>query len=101
MAREFGLRQSKLVLAVNPTRGLDIGAIEFVYAEMERQKNNGKAILLISTELSEIMRLSDRIAVLFHGKCMGVIDRSEATIDQLGRLMMGILPEEANANAAK
>lgn len=101
LAREFGLRQSKLVLAVNPTRGLDIGAIEFVYAEMERQKNNGKAILLISTELSEIMRLSDRIAVLFHGKCMGVIDRSEATIDQLGRLMMGILPEEANANAAK
>lgn len=90
LAREFGLRTSKLVIAVNPTRGLDIGAIEFVYAEIEKQKKAGKAILLVSTELSEILRLSDRIAVLFQGKCMGILTREESTVELLGRMMMGL-----------
>jgi simple sugar transport system ATP-binding protein len=84
------LRSSDLVIAMNPTRGLDVGAIEFVYEQIERQKSRKKAILLISTELSEILRLSDRIAVLFQGRLMGIVERKEATVEQLGRLMAGI-----------
>lgn len=90
LAREFGLRSSDLVIAMNPTRGLDVGAIEFVYEQIERQKSRNKAILLISTELSEVLRLSDRIAVLFQGRLMGIVERKEATVEQLGRLMAGI-----------
>lgn len=90
LAREFGLRDSNLTLAVNPTRGLDIGAIEFVYDQIERQKRAGKAVLLVSTELSEILRLSDKIAVFFKGRCMGVVDRADADVNRIGSLMMGV-----------
>lgn len=90
LAREFGLRDSKLVIAVNPTRGLDVGAIEFVYAEIERQKCAGKAILLVSTELSEILRLSDRIAVLYQGQCVGIMKHEDANVERIGRMMMGL-----------
>ena len=94
LAREFGLRSSDLAIAVNPTRGLDVGAIEFVYSEIEKQKCAGKAILLVSTELSEIMRLSDRIAVFFKGTCMGILNREDADVEQIGRMMMGLKKEE-------
>lgn len=90
LAREFGVRKSDLVIAVNPTRGLDIGAIEFVYKRLEEQKAAGKAVLLISTELTEIMRMSDRIAVFFKGRCMDIIPREQAEIPYIGSLMMGI-----------
>lgn len=90
LAREFGVRNSDLVIAVNPTRGLDIGSIEFVYRRLEEQKSAGKAVLLISTELTEIMRLSDRIAVFFKGRCMDIIPRDQADITRIGSLMMGI-----------
>lgn len=90
LAREFGLRESDLVVAMNPTRGLDVGAIEFVYEQIERQKRQKKAILLISTELSEILRLSDRIAVLFKGRVIDIVNRGETSIEQLGMLMAGI-----------
>lgn len=90
LAREFGVRDSDLVIAVNPTRGLDIGAIEFVYKRLEEQKAAGKAVLLISTELTEIMRMSDRIAVFFKGRCMDIIPRDQADITRIGSLMMGI-----------
>jgi simple sugar transport system ATP-binding protein len=90
LAREFGIRDSELVIAVNPTRGLDIGAIEFVYKRLEEQKAAGKAVLLISTELTEIMRMSDRIAVFFKGRCMDIIPRDQADVNHIGRLMMGI-----------
>ena len=93
LAREFGLRNSNLIIAVNPTRGLDVGAIEFIYEQMEEQKQEGKAVLLVSTELSEIMRLSDRIAVLYKGACMGIIPRAEATSEKIGELMMGLIGE--------
>lgn len=95
LAREFGLRDSNLIIAVNPTRGLDVGAIEFVYEQLEKQKQEGKGILLISTELSEIMRLSDRIAVLYQGKCMGIVPRADATTKRIGEMMMGIYGKEA------
>lgn len=94
LAREFGIKDSNLIIAVNPTRGLDVGAIEFVYEQMEIQKREGKAILLVSTELSEIMRLSDRIAVLYKGECMGILPRAEATSEKIGELMMGLRGDE-------
>ena len=90
LARECGLADPQLVIASNPTRGLDVGAIEFVYQTLERLKADGRSVLLISTELSEIMRLSDRIAVLFKGQIMDVVERGEADIARIGSLMMGI-----------
>ena len=93
LARECGLRNTNFIIAVNPTRGLDIGAIEFVYDQLERQKEEGKAMLLISTELSEILRLSDKIAVMFKGKIMDILTRDEATVSRLGMLMAGIQPK--------
>ena len=90
LAREFGIRKADLVIAVNPTRGLDVGAIEFVYKRIEEQKQAGKAVLLISTELTEIMRLSDRIAVFYKGRCMDILPRETAEINRIGSLMMGI-----------
>lgn len=90
LARECGLTDPRVMIAVNPTRGLDIGAIEFVYTKLEEYKAQGKCILLVSTELSEIMRLSDRIAVLFHGKVMSTLDNKNLDVQELGSLMMGI-----------
>ena len=97
LARECGFREAELILAVNPTRGLDVGAIEFVYEHIEEQKRSGKAVLLVSTELSEILRLSDRIAVFFKGRCMGIIPRDRADTAEIGRLMMGFAEKEADA----
>lgn len=96
LAREFGVRESDLVIAVNPTRGLDIGAIEFVYKQLEEQKAAGKAVLLISTELTEILRLSDRIAAFYKGQCMDIIPREKAEVSTIGSLMMGVRKEEGH-----
>ncbi len=96
LARECELASPQLVVAVNPTRGLDIGAMEFVYEKLEDLKSAGKSILLISTELPEILRLSDRIAVLYKGEVMGVLEGESRDVQQIGRLMMGI-KEAANA----
>ncbi len=88
--RKLRIIKADLVIAVNPTRGLDVGAIEFVYKRIEEQKQAGKAVLLISTELTEIMRLSDRIAVFYKGRCMDILPRETAEINRIGSLMMGI-----------
>lgn len=94
LAREFSLRDPALILAANPTRGLDIGAMETVYEELEKKKKAGSAILLISTELTEILRLSDRIGVFYKGRCVGIVPRENATVDLLGRMMMGLEERE-------
>ncbi|MEN6564559.1 MAG: ABC transporter ATP-binding protein [Christensenella sp.] len=99
LARECGLADPLLIVAANPTRGLDIGAIEFVYQTLERLKSEGRSILLISTELSEVLRLSDRIAVLYDGRIMGVFDSDHADVQEIGHLMMGVRKERASANA--
>lgn len=98
LAREFGLRESDLIIAMNPTRGLDIGAIEFVYEQIEKQKAQRKAILLISTELSEILRLSDRIAVLYKGRIISIVNRETTSVEQLGMLMAGIHTREVSGD---
>lgn len=87
-ARELN-RDHQVLLAAQPTRGLDIGATEFVYAQLLARRDAGAAILLISTELDEILSLSDRIAVLYEGAIVGEVDRASADIHHLGLLMAG------------
>lgn len=88
LARELQ-RNPKLIIAVQPTRGLDIGAIEFVRHKLIEQRDSGAAILLISTELEEVMALSDRIAVMYEGEFTGIVDAKEADIMQIGLMMAG------------
>lgn len=86
---------AKVIIASQPTRGLDIGATEFVRQQLTEQRNAGKGVMLISADLEEIMALSDRIAVLFGGKIVGILSREEATVQKIGLLMGGIKEEEA------
>ncbi|MEB3213602.1 MAG: ABC transporter ATP-binding protein [Leptolyngbyaceae bacterium] len=100
LARELS-RGHDIVLAAQPTRGLDIGAMEFVHAQLMAQRDAGVAILLISTELDEILRLSDRIAVLYEGQIMGVVDAEQADVKQLGLWMAGKSPQTAQATESR
>lgn len=94
IARELN-DHAKVIVASQPTRGLDIGATEFVRQQLIDQRNAGKGVMLISADLEEIMALSDRIAVLFGGKIVGILNREEATVQKIGLLMGGISEEEA------
>ncbi|WP_315900481.1 ABC transporter ATP-binding protein [Maritimibacter alkaliphilus] len=89
VAREIE-RNPDLLLVGQPTRGVDIGAIEFIHQEIVRLRDQGKAILLVSVELDEIMSLSDRVAVMFDGSIMGFRDPATADERELGLLMAGI-----------
>ena len=89
LAREIS-REPRVLIAAQPTRGLDIGATEYVHKCLFDQRESGTATLLISEDLDEILALSDRIAVIFEGEIMGVLDRKEATAEKLGLLMAGI-----------
>jgi simple sugar transport system ATP-binding protein len=89
LARELS-RKPRVLIAAQPTRGLDIGATEYVHAQLLEQRQEGTAILLISEDLDEILGLSDRIAVIYEGRIMGVVDGEEATPEQLGLLMAGV-----------
>lgn len=88
VARELS-SEPKLLIASQPTRGLDVGAIEFVHKRLLAQRDQGKAILLVSLELDEIMSLSDRILVIYEGQIVGEMAASEATEGELGLLMAG------------
>ena len=94
LAREFS-SNPKLIVAVYPVRGLDIGATDGVHRLLIEEKEKGAAILLISEDLDEVLKLSDRIGVLSEGRLTGVIDRDEASMEQLGLLMMGAGEEVA------
>jgi simple sugar transport system ATP-binding protein len=83
------MREPSVLLVEQPTRGLDVGAIETVWAELLAQRARGKGILLISAELEEILNLADRIAVLFDGEIMGILPVGEAAIETLGLMMAG------------
>jgi general nucleoside transport system ATP-binding protein len=99
VAREFS-RPIKLLIAAQPTRGLDVGSVEYIHSRIIQKRDEGCAVLLLSTELEEVMSLSDRIAVMFKGKIIAVLDAKEATLERLGLLMAGIRegePEEAMA----
>ena len=88
IAREV-TNDSDFLIAVNPTRGLDVGAIEFVHKYLVEQRNKNKAVLLVSFELDEIMNLSDRIEVIFDGQITGEVAGDEADENELGLLMAG------------
>jgi simple sugar transport system ATP-binding protein len=88
IAREMG-RAFQVLLAAQPTRGVDVGAIEFIHAQLRAARNAGKAILLVSADLAEILALSDRVAVMYGGKLVAMLARSEASADVLGPYMTG------------
>jgi simple sugar transport system ATP-binding protein len=94
VAREFS-RTTKLLIAAQPTRGLDVGSIEYIHNRLIEKRDQGSAVLLISTELDEIMELSDRIAVMFGGEIVEVLNAEVASKEIVGLLMAGIHPEEA------
>jgi ABC-type uncharacterized transport system ATPase subunit len=93
LARELS-RHPRAIIAAQPTRGLDIGATEYVREQLLQQRLGGTAILLISEDLDEILALSDRIAVIYEGRIMDVLDRSVATREKLGLLMAGVKTNE-------
>lgn len=98
IARELD-RNADLIIAFQPTRGLDVGAIEYIHSQLLNQRNQGKAILLVSYELDEILQLSDRIVVLHDGQESGEVDPTKTTETELGLLMTGKkLEKEATAN---
>jgi simple sugar transport system ATP-binding protein len=83
-------RQPKVLVVAQPTRGLDVGATEYVRSKLLEQRRRGAAVLLISEDLDEILELSDRIAVIYEGQIMGVLPRAEADPERLGLLMSGV-----------
>lgn len=82
-------RDPDLLIAAQPTRGLDVGAIEFIHRRLIEQRDKGKAVLLISFELDEILNVSDRIAVIFDGEIIATVDPKTTTEQELGLLMAG------------
>jgi ABC-type uncharacterized transport system ATPase subunit len=94
IAREFTCDADVLVVA-QPTRGVDIGAAEYIHERLLEQRLNGAAILLISEDLDEVIQLSDRVIVVLEGEIMGEVDRADATPQSLGLLMSGVTAENA------
>jgi general nucleoside transport system ATP-binding protein len=88
IAREMG-REFQVLLAAQPTRGVDVGAIEFIHTQLRAARNAGKAILLVSADLAEILALSDRIAVMYGGKLVATVPRVDASAEVLGPYMTG------------
>ena len=89
VAREFS-RKPRLLIAAQPTRGIDVGSIEFIHQQIIEQRDAGAAVLLVSAELDEIMALSDRIAVIYKGEIIDTLDAKAASREQIGLLMAGI-----------
>lgn len=89
VAREFS-RPIKLLIASQPTRGLDVGSIEYIHKRIIEKRDEGCAVLLVSPELDEVMSLSDRIAVVYEGKILDIIPAEQATREKLGLLMAGV-----------
>jgi ABC-type uncharacterized transport system ATPase subunit len=89
VAREFS-RPIKVLIASQPTRGLDVGSIEYIHNRIIEKRDEGTGVLLVSPELDEIISLSDRIAVIFDGKIVDILDVKEATKEKLGLLMAGV-----------
>lgn len=88
IAREVD-REKPLIVAVQPTRGLDVGAIEYIHSQLVAERDKGRAVLLVSLELDEVMSLSDRILVMYEGEIVGELDPKETTVQELGLYMAG------------
>lgn len=88
IAREID-KNPDLLVAVQPTRGLDVGAIEYIHKQLVAQRDKGKAVLLVSLELDEVMDVSDRILVMYEGELVGELDPEKTTVEELGLYMAG------------
>jgi ABC-type uncharacterized transport system ATPase subunit len=103
LARELS-RPLRLLVASQPTRGLDVGSIEFVHRRVVAERDNGTPVIIVSTELDEVIALADRVAVMYRGRVVGVVDAAQAggvDRDVLGLMMAGVPYEEATAQAAE
>ncbi|PVE72862.1 ABC transporter ATP-binding protein [Priestia megaterium] len=98
IAREVD-RSPELLIAAQPTRGLDVGAIEFIHKKLIEERDKGRAVLLVSLELDEVINLSDRIAVIYEGKIVDIVDSKETNEQELGLLMAGGTREKAGGTA--
>ena len=96
IARELD-KEHKLLVAVQPTRGLDVGAIEYIHNQLIRQRDAGCAVLLVSLELEEVMNISDRILVMYEGQIVGELDPKKTTTEELGLYMAGARRDHAKA----
>ena len=96
IAREID-KDPELLVAVQPTRGLDVGAIEYIHQQIVAQRDAGKAVLLVSLELDEVMNVSDRILVMYEGEIVGEFDPKEVTVEELGLYMAGAKRKAVNA----
>lgn len=100
LAREFS-SQPQLLIAAQPTRGVDVGATEFIREQLVEQRNRGTAVLLVSADLAEVMSLSDRLVVMYEGQITGVFpEAAKATEEEIGYYMLGVKrqsPEEMEA----
>ena len=94
VARELD-KDPELLIAVQPTRGLDVGAIEYIHKQIVAQRDAGKGVLLVSLELDEVMALSDRILVMYEGEIVGELDPKTTTVEELGLYMAGAKREGA------
>lgn len=90
VARELD-REHKLLIAVQPTRGLDVGAIEYIHSQIVKDRDAGAGVLLVSLELDEVMNLSDRILVMYEGEIVGELDPKKTTVQELGLYMAGAM----------
>jgi simple sugar transport system ATP-binding protein len=89
VAREFS-RPVKLVIAAQPTRGLDVGSIEYIHRRIVEQRDAGAAVLIVSSELDEVLAVGDRVAVMLRGRIVGVMEGKDATYEKVGMLMGGV-----------
>ena len=94
IGREFD-QNPDLLIAVQPTRGLDVGSIEYIHKRLVEQRDSGKAVLLVSLELDEILDLSDRIAVISHGAIVDIVDADKTNEKEIGLMMTGVRKEKA------
>jgi simple sugar transport system ATP-binding protein len=93
VARELS-RPVKLIIASQPTRGLDVGSIEYIHGQLVATRDEGTAVFVVSAELDEVMSLADRILIMYEGKIVGEVRAEEATKEQLGLLMAGVAEDE-------
>ena len=93
IAREID-RKPSLLVAVQPTRGLDVGAIEYIHKQIVAQRDAGKAVLLVSLEMDEVLDVSDRILVMYEGEIVGQLDPKTTTAEEMGLYMSGAKREE-------
>jgi simple sugar transport system ATP-binding protein len=84
-----------LLIAVQPTRGLDVGSIEYIHKRLIEHRDKGKAVLLVSLELDEVLQLSDRIAIVNNGELIGTVNASETNENEVGLMMAGVSKERS------